>query len=182
MSTPAYTYIPSQDFINNLAFEYIETYSFQRGKAFEEAIKKDHEDFEILNVRKHKKNDLASEEEKHLEDLLSKRYTQYLINEKGDFHPSAEKTNIFKHADPVVEKLNDILLTEVIEIPRWLCAPTYRDAIVFYDSGGRILTQLNVCLGCRYMETKMFNNIDADNKTYDLLKTFFKEIGHNVEP
>lgn len=31
------------------------------------------------------------------------------------------------------------------------------------------------------METEMFNHINGDKLTYDLLKQFFIEIGHDVE-
>ncbi len=31
------------------------------------------------------------------------------------------------------------------------------------------------------METKMFQHIEGDYKTYDLFKRFFIEIGHEVE-
>jgi hypothetical protein len=31
------------------------------------------------------------------------------------------------------------------------------------------------------METKMFDHINGDYKTYDLLKRFFIDIGHEVE-
>ena len=181
MSIPAYTYIPSKDFINNLAFAYIETYSFQRGEAFEEAMKKNRTVFKELNIRKYKKNNLAIEEEIYLEELLQEGNTQYLINDKGDFHPSSEKMNFFKRNDPIVEKLTQMLSTDIIEVPQWLCAPMYRDAIVFYDTNRKIIATLNICLGCRYMETKKFNYVNGDDKIYDLLKTFFREIGHNVE-
>ena len=111
--TPAYTYIYSADFINNLAFDYIETYSFQRGEAFEESRKKNKEELDELNSRK-TKNTLTVEEEKRLGYLLSLGNTQYLINEKGEFHWSSEKINTINSNDPVIESLKNILLIEAI--------------------------------------------------------------------
>ena len=83
--TPPYTYTNSADFIKNLTFDYIETYSFKRGKAFEESWKKSREEFDELNSRK-TKNTLTIEEEKRFEYLLSLGNTQYLINANGEFH------------------------------------------------------------------------------------------------
>jgi hypothetical protein len=57
----------------------------------------------------------------------------------------------------------------------------YRDAIVFYDKSNRIVSTLNVCLGCEYMETKMFNHINGDNETYDMLRQYFIDLGHKIE-
>jgi hypothetical protein len=81
----------------------------------------------------------------------------------------------------MITRLVDILSTEIIEIPNFLCAPIYRDAIVFYNSAHKIVSALNVCLECQYMETKMFSHINGDYETYDLLKRYFIDIGHEVE-
>jgi hypothetical protein len=178
--TATYTYISSVDFINNLAFDYIETYSFQRGEAFEESRKKNREEFDELNSKK-TENTLAAEEEKRFEYLLSLGKTQYLINEQGNFHWSAQKTNTFSAAHSIIDKLKAILLIEPQEVIMRLCAPMYRDAIVFYSKGHTIVKTLNVCLSCNYIETTMFNHINADEKVYDLLKDFFIGIGHKVE-
>ncbi|AEA45750.1 hypothetical protein [Fluviicola taffensis] len=177
-----YTYISSIDYINNLTFDYVETYSFQRGSEFEENHKTSRPEYEKLKVRKDKHNDLTVLEEKQfleLHDLFG--FTQYLINGKGQFHPSSTKTHTFKSTDPQIDKLKNILRTEIIDIPAWMCAPMYRDAIVFYDKLNRIVSTLNVCLSCEYMETKMFSHINGDNKTYDLLRQYFIDLGHKIE-
>jgi hypothetical protein len=108
-------------------------------------------------------------------------FTQYLINTDGEFHPSSKKTGTFKLDNEIIEKLKSILNTPIKEVPSWMCAPIYRDAIVFYDSENKIVSTLNVCLSCEYMETKMFNHINADNETYNLMREFFIELGHKVE-
>jgi len=177
-----YTSISSIDYINNLTFDYIETYSFQRGFGFEENIKNSRLEYEKLKVRKDKHNNLNNLEEKQflkLHDFFG--FTQYLINNKGQFHPSSTKTHTFKSTDPQIDRLKNILRTEIKDIPAWMCAPMYRDAIVFYDKLNRIVSTLNVCLSCEYMETKMFSHINGDNKTYDLLRQYFIDIGHNIE-
>ena len=47
-----YTYINSIDFISNFTFDYVETYSFQRGFKFEENKKQIIIEYDKLKVRK----------------------------------------------------------------------------------------------------------------------------------
>lgn len=173
----SYTYTASTEFINNLIFEYVETYSFQRGADFEENLTSIRSEYNRLKVRKEKQNNLTKLEEKRfleMDGLLGS--TQYLLNGKGEFHPSSKKINTFQFDDPAVLKLTKILRTEIGEVPRWLCSPIYRDAVVFYDKESNIVSTLNVCLSCQYMETRMFNHINGDYETYDLLKRFFWQL------
>ena len=181
MDTP-HKYTASTDYINNLTFDYVETYSLQRGLEYEENLERIKAEYDRLKVRRERRNNLTNIEEERfykLDGLLG--FTQYVINDKGQFHHSSKKTNTFQANDPIIKRLKDILGTEIKEIPSWMCAPIYRDAIVFYDDNNQIISTLNICLSCQYMETKMFNHINGDVATYDLLKKFFIDIGHNVE-
>jgi hypothetical protein len=165
-----------------LTFDYVETYSFQRGAEFEENRKLSQIEYDRLKIKKEKLDNLSTDEEErfvNLNGLLE--FTQYLINDKGQFHPSSKRTNTFSHNDPNIDRIKNILLTEINDIPRWLCSPVYRDALVFYNSDKKIVTTLNICLSCQYMETKMFDHINGDYRTYDLFKRFFIDIGHEVE-
>lgn len=177
-----YVYTALKDYIDNLTFDYIETYSFQRGEDFEDELRSIKPEYATLKVRKEKRNNLTQAEEarfSELHELLA--FTQYLVNEKGEFHPSSRKKNTFQSEDPIVQRLRHILGKKTNYVPMYLCAPTYRDAIVFYKKERTIVSVLNVCLSCLYMETKKFNHLKADYETYDLLKTLFLEIGHEVE-
>lgn len=180
--TPRYTYISSTDFISDLTFAYVETYSFQRGTEYELQQKIFNKEYDKLKTRNSKFNDLTIEEEERflvLDKLCG--FTQYLLDDTNQFHYSSKKTNTFGSTDAKIEMLKNILSTEIIDIPSWMCAPTYRDAFVFYNNENKIVSVLNVCLSCQYMETTKFNHINGDWKTYDLLKRFFIEIGHKVE-
>jgi len=180
--TPRYTYIPSTDFINDLIFDYVDTYSFQRGTEYELQQKMFDKEYDNLKSRKSKLNDLTIEEEDKfitLDKICG--FTQYLIDDENQFHYSSTKTNTFTSTDSKTELLKTILRTEIKDIPSWMCAPMYRDAFVFYNNGDKIVSVLNVCLSCQYMETTKFNHINGDYKTYDLLKRFFIDIGHEVE-
>jgi hypothetical protein len=177
---PEYEYISSIDYINSLTFDYIETYSLQRGEEFE----KEHivGRTELLNLKeKQRVSSLDKIEQKRFEELIELcGHTQYLINAKGEFHPSSRKISNYNCHDNTVKTLKEILRTEIKDIPMWLCAPIYRDAIVFYKSE-KIVSTLNVCLSCEYMETEMFKHVNGDDETYKLLRQFFIDCGHNVE-
>lgn len=64
-----YTYKSSIDFITDLCFEYIETYSFQRGEEFEKNNQLNLSEYETLQRRKLRKNDLTSPQELKLNEL-----------------------------------------------------------------------------------------------------------------
>ena len=177
-----YKYKSSIKYIDELKFDHIETYSFQRGTSYEDSLKKDRSEYEKLRVRKEKRNNLLPEEEARFAGLDSLRQFRNLINEAGQFHPTSEKTHTFNADDEVVTRLREILHTDINNVPAWMCAPLYRDAIVFRDKTGRIVSCLNVCLDCEYMETKMYHHINGDAKTYLLLREFFIYLGHKVEP
>ncbi|MDR6762626.1 hypothetical protein J2Y38_002837 [Flavobacterium sp. 2755] len=177
-----YFYKSSIDFISDLPFDYVETYSFQRGELYEESNSSNKSEYEKLKQRKLQKNDLSDFQELKLNELKNLvGYTQYILNDKGEFHPSSKKINSFKSTDQQVIDLKNILKTKIQDIPNWMCAPIYRDALVFYNKNGKIVETLNICLSCQYMETKMFNYINGDFITYDLLKHFFIEAGHVIE-
>lgn len=180
--TPKYSYISSVDFISNIDFEYVDIFSLQRGINYEEKENKKVGELERLEIRQEKNDDLSESEISKLQKMDKlHNFTQYLINSEGIFHPSAEKSGSYKKNSSIVKKLMLILNTSIKEVPSWMCAPIYRDAIVFYNSKNRIIATLNVCLSCEIMETKMFNHVDADLETYSLLREFFIELGHNVE-
>jgi hypothetical protein len=165
-----------------LTFEYVETYSFQRGPDFENKMKLIKPEYDRLKVRKEKRDNLTQLEADRFEELDNLLgFTQYILNDKGQFHPSSIKTKVFSATDPRIDELKDILRTEVKHIPSWMCAPFYRDAFVFYDKANKIVSTLNVCLSCEYMATKKFSHINADEKTYKLFRQFFLDIGHSIE-
>jgi hypothetical protein len=92
--TPPYTYTPSAEYIRNLSFDHIETYSFQRGFDYEADLKIIQPEYDRLKVRKEKRDNLSELEAARLEELSGLLgFMQYLINKKGQFHPSAKKTN-----------------------------------------------------------------------------------------
>lgn len=177
-----YTYISSVEFVDSLTFDFLETFSFQRGEEYKSILKGLSSEFGRLKAKKHWNGLLPVVEDarySELDDLVS--FSQYLITKQGQFHPSAQKTGSFGRSDPMTSRLLEILKTNVNEVVMALCAPVYRDGIVFYNKEMEIVAVLNVCLSCQYMETSMFNHVNADSKAYEQLRQFFTDIGHNVE-
>ena len=133
-------------------------------------------------MRKEKRNNLTETEEIRLSELDALLgVTQYLIDDNGQFHFSSQRINTFQYDDEAVSLLQKILIRETTEVSNWMCAPIYRDAIVFYKSSGEIVSVLNVCLSCEAMVIESSNQVVADYDTYGMLRKFFKEIGHPLE-
>ncbi|MDR6734876.1 hypothetical protein [Sphingobacterium sp. 2149] len=174
--------VNSADYIKGLPFDYIETYSLQRGEEYTALIQTLEPERNSLKVRKEKRNNLSENEEIRLIGLNALLgVTQYLIDDTGRFHFSSQRTNTFICGNEEISLLKNILLTKTTNFNNWMCAPIYRDAIVFYKSSGEIVSVLNICLSCEAMAIDSCNRVVADSSTYEMLRKFFKEIGHPVE-
>ncbi|MNH01710.1 hypothetical protein D3C87_481520 [compost metagenome] len=174
--------VSSSDYINGFPFDYIETYSLQRGDEYEAALQVLKPEHNRLKVRKEKRNNLTETEEIRLSELDGLfGITQYLIDDTGRFHFSSQRTDTFQYDNEAVSLLKDILNTKTTDVSHWMCAPIYRDAIVFYKSSGKIISALNICLSCEAMAIDSSSQVVADCSTYEMLRKFFKDIGHPVE-
>lgn len=108
--------------------------------------------------------------------------TKYdLVNEEHLFQPGSKRTGTFKNDHPTAERIKEILLTEIEESMRFLCAPIYREALVFYDSNGKIVSLLNICLTCLDLHAAPHNNIRGDYKAFEWLRRLFQGLGHEIE-
>lgn len=169
----------SIEYINELKFDYFETYSFQRGTEFEFLQEKLETEFEVLENRFNLLTNEELERFNELEKLVN--FTQYILDSNHKFHYSAVKKNTFDVKSVQAEELIIILQTTINEISDWMCAPMYRDAIIFYNKEHKIVSSLNICLSCEWIEIYHGNQILADVKTYEKLRHFFIHIGHDVE-
>jgi hypothetical protein len=57
--TKKYKYITSGDYINELSFDYLETYSFCRGNEYDRNLEIIKPEYNRLRVRKEKRGDLS---------------------------------------------------------------------------------------------------------------------------
>jgi hypothetical protein len=104
-----------------------------------------------------------------------------LTDGNGVFHASAVSIKKLQATSDEVLWLCKILETPVKDAIYWMCRPVYRDAIVFYNEEDKIVSILNVCLECSFMQTEHQEIIEGDYSMYPRLKEFFKSIGHEVE-
>ena len=171
------------DFIGNLDFEYVTTHSFQRGQLMadleaniQKEVNKKKTDFREKNKGTRIKSSMLS-------SLFDNRVNKFpfLLDKNGNFHQTNETTHTFNHNTPQFQRFKTILLTPVRENLAFMCFPVYRDALVFYDKNNKIVEVLNICLSCCYMQLKNGNYLDADISVYELLSTFFIDLGHKIE-
>jgi len=167
-------WVISKDYIKELDFDYIETYSFNR---FTPLIQIEYDQLS----KQREQGRLLPLSMKRFEELKNLyNGSELLIDKNGFFHPSSVKMSTFKKDDPETLHLKQILGMDVVEWLAMLCAPFYRDAVVFYNSSGQIVSVLNVCLECMHITTGN-KELQADFEVYDLLKKFFLKNGHRVE-
>ncbi|MCS3799420.1 hypothetical protein GGD38_004793 [Chitinophagaceae bacterium OAS944] len=101
--------------------------------------------------------------------------------EEGLFQPGSKRTGTFKKDHPTAERIKQILQTEIEISMSYLCAPVYRDALVFYDKNDKVISILNICLTCLHMTAENIPDVKGDYKAYEWLKRLFIELGHAVE-
>ncbi|HEY8896251.1 MAG TPA: hypothetical protein VIM79_15595 [Niastella sp.] len=104
-----------------------------------------------------------------------------LVKEEHLFKPGSKRTGTFKNDHPTAERIKEILLTEIENSMAFLCAPVYRDALVFYDSNGKIVSLLNICLTCLDLHAAPHNRIKGDYKAFEWLRRLFQGLGHEIE-
>lgn len=161
----------TKEYIKQIDFEYIETYSLLREEETEEYVE---------GLQKESDNASNDAERKELLSLMV-RGTQQLLIKTGLPHPTAKKINVFKRNDSKVLELKEILSIEFEEEYDWMCFPVFREMVVFYDNRGAIISLLNICLSCERVEDENLNRIQTDAKIFDKFRNYFKTIGHEIE-
>jgi len=101
-------HILSPDFVSDLEFSYLETYSLLRGnKNWEFNFWLDKEILSLTKAQLVNYDPILSERLKTLD--FYNRHTQFLKNEKGELHPTSEQTHKLSRSDSKVERLLKIL-------------------------------------------------------------------------
>src|SRR5690242_18517651 len=113
--------ITIRQYLDNLNYDFIETYSFKRGPKLELRFKKN--EFDI--------DDGA-----------------LIVNNLGQFDSTADKIAIIAKETVVFEEFVRIAGMPVRDIPSWMCAPFFRDALVFRRKDNQIVDTLNICFDC----------------------------------
>jgi len=181
-----YKYVSSADFVSLLEYDHIETYSFQRGDEYMRHQQYSIEEYNRLDrvIQKAIKADGEIKQEyvsrfEQLKKQVGK--TQFLINEYDKLNFSAQLTHTFNEDDAIVQKIDTILRTPAKDVPAWMCAPIFRDGIVYYDKSHSIIACLNICFSCEYMMLNEYTYINADASVYAMLKNLFISLGHEID-
>jgi hypothetical protein len=98
----------------------------------------------------------------------------------GIFHPTAVQTHLLKADSAEMGQLGEILNIPYIDHIPWMCAPIYRDAIIFYR-GEKVVAYLGICLSCDSIESDHQKRVDTDSKAFPKWKSFIESLGHTVE-
>lgn len=109
-------WIHSEDYIKELHFDYMETYSFNR---LDPLLKTEYD--ELLERGQHSRlpvPDLTGFEE--LDTLYNG--SELLIDDNGIFHHSCERISTFQMDDPEVMRFKQIMQMEVVECLNFLCS------------------------------------------------------------
>lgn len=146
--------IPFKIYLDKLDYEFIETYSFRRGTKLELEL---------------------------IKEGFSLNGTSLILDKSGQLDVTAEKIATIKKGTNENEKIVSIANQPLTDIPSWMCAPFYRDAIFFLTDDDEIIDTLNICFECSYMQDIRGNFIDADQKMYDELQLLLKSLGHNIQ-
>lgn len=168
----------TKDFIENINFDYFETYSFQR--------KGDFEIYENLFNKYNLSNDsLSKEEETELKELRRKLslYTQknnFIFTDKEKLNDTAELVFKSDKLTNLNKELIKIMKIPFIDCDDWMCAPIYRDAILFYDNNDQLINGINICFKCNNVIDLNRKDILTDRVVYEKLKLFLQSVGHKI--
>ena len=169
--------ITTKEFIESINFKYFETYSFQRKGQFdiyEELLKKYTND----------NDSLTNEETIELKKLRKTIYNQennFIFSENKKINKTAELVYTYDNTKNLNDELINILKTPFVDFDAWMCAPIYRDAILFYDTNNMIIDGINICFECSNIINLNKIEILTDRIVYEKLKEFLQSIGHKIK-
>ena len=146
--------IPIKKYFDALRYDLIETYSFNRGPKFES---------QFIG------NNL------YVNGSLPVLSVDKVLND------TANKISIISKRTDEHDALDKIISKQFIEKMDWMCAPFYRDTLVFRTKDNQIVESLNICFECGHMRDVTGNYIEADEEVYNELKSLLKSLGHDIQ-
>lgn len=165
----------TSDYTKRIDHYYVKTYSFQRGGEYD-AIENYYE--------KVRSEVTISQQEKEafrrLRNIEEKLYLTKIFDKNNELEKSAVLVCEFDKESTNYFKLLTILTTDFEEEKLWMCAPIYRDAILFFDQNNKLVGGLNICFECERIESINNEHITTDYKVFQLLKEFLMNKGHQI--
>jgi hypothetical protein len=162
----------SREFIENVNFKYFVTYSFQRTE--------ESDMYEILFSRYSNDNNSLTEEEYRKLRSSSKR-GGFIFTDDNYIHQMAELIYSSDNSSSANDELIEIMKTPFVDYDAWMCAPIYREAILFYDYKNQLIDGLNICFECCNVINLKRKNILTDRYVYERLKGFLESVGHRID-
>ncbi|RAJ05208.1 hypothetical protein LX64_02362 [Chitinophaga skermanii] len=175
--------LTSHEYLHTFEFEYIETYSFNRGDSFIQASLEEWNEYQRLSRRVANGKVLTADEKQRMEAIFSimNAGIAHLQHINNHLPAHVELISKLHHSEASALAIISHLSIPALNIPYWMCAPVYRDAIVFYSASGQVVSILNVCFSCDHMLGTNNTFIGADMSCYPLLRQEFLALGHKIE-
>ncbi|MCC3160356.1 hypothetical protein LJ737_24180 [Hymenobacter sp. 15J16-1T3B] len=164
-------------------FEYVTTYSFNRGPKLQRLTRT------AAALRQSLQQELRTARfmgqralRQHLQELaqFGQRQDVPLTTADGCFDITASLIARVNRTDEALGLLRAVIMTPVGESLAAGCRPIFRDALVFHDAAGRIVETLNICLQCRYLQNQAGEFVEADPAVYDQLRRVLTALGHPI--
>ena len=171
-----------KEYVTNLNYDYAETYSGLRGPMFQNIQLKIKE--QILNEEKRIEKARFMEIQTISKGIVNLKSSidlskSRLVNSNGNKHESAELICNLKRHDLKLEQILESLSIKYKSHGAWMCAPVFRDSIVFYKEN-IIKGLINICFGCESIVNENGQCFLADSEIYPILKKQFIELGHKI--
>jgi hypothetical protein len=170
------------DYLSSFQFDYLQTYSFNRGQILiDYLLANDQEIIRLYNQLNSASVKVKPTIEERFNRKVKNRILERLTDNRQQIHPTAVAIKKLDRQDKMVSSLFDLLSTKIEDVPAWMCAPVFRDAIVFYDANDQILSVLNICFQCEHMQDEQGNYVDVDSTVYKKLKILLTTWGHEIK-
>lgn len=173
----------NKEYISSITFDYFTTYSFLRGEindTFQANLTKEIEELEL--AMQHPKIGWFQKNKRLTELRKYESRIQYLLDKEGNFHPTNERIATITQQLKEYSELLYIFQRPYFTDFETVCAPIYRDAIIFFDSTERIVDTLNICFSCKKMESDSKGYISATLATFQKLHNYLVDLGHDINP
>jgi hypothetical protein len=174
------------EFWNSQPFDYLATYSLNRGPQLSALRETTHKAIEDLKQSTAPSRFLQQIKlKRHLreleEELRIGAYRKRLTNDLLVVDSTADQIALVRQGSVEAKQLAALFRALPGQVVYAACPPTYRDALAFYDAQGQLLRVLNICFGCLYMETNDGVSVEAGAHTYDELRNLLITLGHPIK-
>lgn len=180
------SYFTIAEFWSQQSFAYIETYSFNRGPKSAELYEGLRA--EIAQTKQAQQQARYMDQAKlayklrQLEEAM--RGGEYKVTLRDPSLAVADYTTrkiaVLHLGAAATEQLGELLQKSGRQEAFAMCAPIFRDALVFYTHQGQRARILNICFECLLMVTDENKTVEADFATYDSLGSLLTQLGHPI--